>query len=419
MHLSLDIASIPFYSFGMKANMGILIRLKPNATQRQSLERHFGSNRWLWNHFLDKRRTEYQESKKGSTYLKDAAALTKLKHDGGHDWLNEVSVASLQRTLKHLDDAYKRFFKGKARFPNFKSKKSEQSYTLAGGIRIDGKRLIIPKFQEGLKFNRSLPDIDKINNVTIRRVASGKYYACLSVEAERSGLTTTRREIGIDMGLTDFAVFSDRKRIKAPKLFRKQQAALKRAQQHLSRKKKGSKRREIQKLKVARIHERIANARKDFLHKASSDVIRHYDTICVESLAVRNMMRNRSLAKSIADASWSRFLELLGYKAEWYGRKLVNVGRFYPSSKTCGECGFIHQGLRLIDREWTCPKCGAKLDRDVNAAGNILREGKRELGAAIPENRRGESARPKRTRSAKAALGETPNLPEAIHASRG
>ena len=403
----------------MNTNMGITIRIKPNATQRKLLASHFGANRWLWNYFLEKRRIEYQATKTGSNYVKDAAALTKLKHDGVHDWLNETSTASLQRTLKHLDDSYKRFFKGHAKFPRFKSKRHDQSFTLAGGIKVEEKRLIIPKFQEGFRFNRKLPAFKKVNNVTIRRTAGGIYYAALSVEAERDALPKTGVEVGVDMGLIDFAVFSTGERIKAPKLFRQQQARLKRAQQHLARKKKGSARREIQRRKVAIIHEQIANARKDFLHKASAFAVKRFDTICVEDLAVKNMIRNRALAKSIADVGWSEFIRQLSYKTQWYGRTLAKVGRFYPSSKTCSACGFIHQGLQLADRKWDCPKCGATHDRDLNSAVNILRECKRDFGAVIPENRRRGSGRPKRVRPARAAASEAPNPKRRLHASVG
>jgi putative transposase len=393
----------------MKVNNGIKIRLKPNASQRQLLEKQFGCNRFLWNYFLNKRRRDYQQTKKGSTYGKDAAALIALKHDGVHDWLNEASITSLQRTLKHLDNAYKLFFKGHARFPRFKSKKHEQSFTLAGVIRIKDKRLIVPKFQEGIKFHRDLPAFTKIRNVTIRRVASGKYYACLSVESEKAALPKTGKEAGIDLGLKDFAVFSNGARIKPPKRSRKQQAALRRARNHLSRKQQGSKRKEAQGKKLAKIHEKIANSRKDFLHKASAFAIRNFDTICIEDLSVENMLRNRALAKSIADAGWGQFVSYLSYKAKWYGRTLVKVGRFYPSSKTCGSCGSINQELTLADRKWACPSCGATHDRDLNSAVNILREGKRQFGAVIPENRRRGNVRPKQARLAGAVSGEASN----------
>ena len=358
----------------MDVNKSITFRVKPSATQRAKLEQHFGCNRFLWNHFLNKRREDYRRDKPGSTYFKDCLALTALKKSPGYEWMYEASIYSQQRTLKNLDDAYKCFFKGHARFPKFKAKRDDQSYTLSGEMSLKGNRICFPKFPEGLKFNREVPAFTKINSLTVKKTACGLYYVILSVEAEVEAKPSTGRQAGIDMGLIDFAVFSNGKRIKAPKHFRKHQATLKRAQQHLSRKKKGSKRREKQRQAVARIQRKIANSRKDFHHKASAFAVNSFDAIAIESLVVRNMMKNRKLSKSIADAGWSEFRRMLEYKAQWYGRELLQVGRFYPSSKACGECGFIHDSLPLGVREWDCKACGTKLDRDLNAANNILRE---------------------------------------------
>lgn len=358
----------------MNVNKGIVIRIKPNATQREKLAQHFGCNRFLWNHFLAKRQREYQADGMSSNYYKDAAELTALKRQDGNEWMYLTSVNSQQRTLKNLDDVYRRFFKGKARYPRFKAKRHEQSFTISGGISLEGKRVKLHKFSEGIRFNRELPEFEKINSVTIKKTSSGKYYAILSVEAEVSELPANDNACGIDLGLTDFAVFSNGKRIKPPKHFRKQQAALKRAQQHLARKKKGSKRKEKQRIKVAQIHEKIANSRKDFLHKTSAFAVKNFGFIGVEDLNVKGMVRNRSLAKSISDASWGEFLRMLEYKCQWYGRELVKVGRFYPSSKACNECGFIVRSLPLAIREWKCPECDATHDRDLNAAINVLRE---------------------------------------------
>lgn len=398
----------------MTVNKGIKMRIKPNAGQRRRLEAHFGANRWLWNYFLEKRTREYKESKRGSTYNKDAAELTRLKHDGVHDWLNETSVPCLQRTLKHLDGAYRAFVKGNARFPRFKSKKrGDASFTLSSArVAIRNKRVYLFKFTDGLKFDRKLPLFIKINNITISRVPSGKYYAVLSVEAEIAPLPSTGAEVGIDLGLKDFAVCSDGTVLARKRFTERYADELRRAQQHLARKKKGSLRRNKQKLKVANIHEKIANSRLNFLHQASARAVKNYDVLYLEDLAVKNMVRNRNLAKSISDAGWSEFIRQLEYKCSWYGKELRKIGRFYPSSKTCGECGFIHQDLRLSEREWKCPKCGEVLDRDLNAATNILAEGRREFGAAITENRRGDGVRPKQL-AAKASVVETLN-PEAM-----
>jgi len=371
----IDTHSIPIYHSGMKVNKGITIRISPSSQQRELLAKHFGHNRFLWNYFLSKRRNEYQEIKKGSTYNKDAAFLTKLRASPDHSWLQEVSVASQQRALKNLDDAYKRFFKKHSGFPSFKSKKQRQSFTVSGGVKIRDGKLCLPKFQDGIQFNRAIPPFNKINNITIYKAASGKYYASLSVEAEAQEKPITANVAGVDLGLKDFAVLSTGKRIKSPKFYVESQKELKTASQHLARKKKGSKRREKQRIKVARIHEKIANSRKDFLHKSSAYVINNFDTIVIEDLNIKGMVKNHSLAKHISDSGWSTFTQFLEYKAKWYGRELIKVGRFYPSSKTCNGCGYINQSLKLDQRTWTCAGCGSKHDRDLNASLNILSEG--------------------------------------------
>ncbi len=358
----------------MLVHKGIVIRVKPNAKQRAKLEQHFGHNRWVWNHFLAKRQEDYKRDKTSSDFYKDSAAFTKIKQQAEFDWLYEASRASTQRTLKTLDNACRQFFRGKAKVPRFKSKRHDQAFTVCGDISIRGNRICLPKFSEGLRFARDIPTFTKINNATVRKTADGHYYISLSVEVNVEAKPAAGQQVGIDLGLIEFAVLSNGKRIKAPKHFRRQQAALKRAQQHLSRKKKGSNRREEQRKKVAVIQRKIANSRRDFHHKASAFVVNNFDTIAVENLAVKNMIRNPSLSKSIADAGWGQFLDMLSYKARWYGRELLQVGRFYPSSKSCGGCGFIVDSLPLDVRHWDCPACESKLDRDVNAANNILRE---------------------------------------------
>ena len=372
------------------------MRIKPNSAQRKLLESHFGANRWLWNYFLEKRKREYQEHRKNSTYLRDAAELTKLKHDGEHEWLNDTSSVSLQRTLRHLDTAYNQFLKRLLRFPKFKSKKkNHKSFTLAGSIKIRGKRLVIPKFSEGLKFNRPLPTFAKINNVTISCSKSGKYYASLSVEAEVCDLPKTGSDVGIDLGLKCFAVRSDGSSLESTRPMKFYEQEMRKAQQHLSRKKVDSNRRQKQRAKVAKIHEKIANSRNDFLHKASIATIREYDTIYLESLVIRNLQKNTKLRRFIDDAGWYEFASKLDYKAKWYGKEVRKIGRFYPSSKTCAYCGFINQRLRLNEREWKCPQCERILDRDLNAAVNILAEGRRNFAPAMGENRRGDGVRPR------------------------
>lgn len=370
-------------------NKGIKIQIKPNDSQCQKIAQHFGANRWLWNYFLDKRKDEYKETKKSSTFKRDSVHLTKLRAE--INWLTEVSCGSQQRTLRQLDNTYNRFFKKIGRLPKFKSKKRQQSFALAGGIKIKGNRIYLAKFRDGLKFNRSLPPYNKVNSVTIKQTASGKYYAILSVEADTQPKLQTGQDTGLDLGIKDFIVMSGGTRLDSLPATNK----LKRMQQHLSRKKKGSGRFNKQCQKLALAHEKIANSREAFLHKISSDITRDFDFIAVEDLTVKNLMKNHVLAKAIAHASWGEFVRQLEYKSLWYGKKFIKVGRFYPSSKTCSDCGWVNQDLTLKDRQWVCGGCSVEHDRDINAARNILREGKLISGRLSPNNGRGESRRPK------------------------
>ena len=359
----------------MEVHKGIQVRIIPTKSQRESIERHFGHNRFVWNYFLEKRKREYEEEKKTSSFFKDSAALTLLKQE--KDWLYEVSVNSQQRTLKNLDAAYRAFFRKKAKFPNFKTKSGNQSFSCAANLKIEGNKIYISRFKDGFRFRRKLPEFIDLKNVTIKKTASGKYYAVLCVVSKVAELPKTGREVGIDLGLTDFAVFSNGSKIKTPKFFREHENALKKAQKHLDRKKKGSKRRQKQRIKVAKIHEKIANSRKNFLHNASSFTVKHFDFVGLESLAVTNMVKNRKLSKSISDAGWSEFARQLSYKGEWYGKTIVQIGRYFPSSKTCNSCGYLRPKLSLSERAWKCPTCDLVHDRDLNASLNILNEAKK------------------------------------------
>lgn len=366
----------------MEVETALIVRIKPNERQKKFLARCFGQNRFIYNYFLEQRRREYAENKTTSNYFKDCKRLTELKQT--NDWLYISPSNSQQRTLKHLDDAFKRFLKGKAGHPKFKSKKGEQSFNQRSTeVRVEGKRLYLFN-GEWLKFGRKLPEFKRLRSVTVRLTPAGDYYASLSVIMEKQPLPPTGTQTGIDLGLTDLAVFSTGKRVKAPKHFRRHQKRLKQAQQHLSRKVKGSKRRMKQRMKVAAIHRQIANARKDTLHKASAFAVRNHDVIAVESLAVTNMLKKRSVALSISDAGWGEFVRQLEYKSQWYGRKLLKVGRFYPSSKACSGCGWIHQGLKLSERVWTCQECGEEHDRDDNASKNILSEALKQSERQAP-----------------------------------
>jgi len=267
--------------------------------------------------------------------------------------------------------------------PNFKNKKSRQSYRLPGKkftFNQESSTIRIEKIGKiSIRLDQKIPEDAEYRSVTISKTPSGKYYASILVKINIEPKRLTGKMVGIDLGLKDLFIFSNGEKVDNPKHFRENQAKLKRAQQHLSRKKKGSARRDRQRIKVARIHEKIMNKRKDLLHKTSNQLVTNYDVICVEDLNVSGMVKNHCLAKAITDASWSSFVTMLEYKCNWYGKTLVKIDRFYPSSKTCGHCGYKLSKLDLGTREWQCPECGTHHDRDINAAKNILAKGFSDL----------------------------------------
>lgn len=355
-------------------------RLFPTKEQEVLLNKHFGCCRWVYNHFLNERKEQYQANKKSDNYYKQAATLAKLKKEEDTKWLKEVNSQSLQFALRSLDTAFLNFFRGNAQFPKFKSKKRKNTFTIPQSGKIENGKIIIPKFKEGIKVKLHREVKGKIGKMSITKTPTGKYYVSIFTEQEVEELPKTNKQVGIDLGLKEFVITSDNKKFKNNRHITKYAKQLKKAQQHLSRKQKGSNGFEKQKLKVARIHEKIANCRLDTLHKVSKELVKSYDLISVEDLNVKGMIKNHKLSKHIADASWGKFVTLLQYKCDWYGKKLVKVNRFYPSSKTCNVCGWINQDLNLSVREWTC-KNGHHLDRDENAAKNILKEGLKIISA--------------------------------------
>lgn len=301
--------------------------------------------------------------------------LTSLKKEEETLWLKDVNSQSNQQALKNLETAFNRFFKKKSGFPRFKSKKNGGSFRVPQHIKLDKTHLFIPKFKEGIRIKLHRQVKGEVKSTTITRKPSGKYYASILVEEVVNPKPKTNLGVGLDLGIKDLVITSYGNRFGNPKLTKKYKNALKKAQKDLSRKVKGSKRYNKQRLKVAKIHEKITNSRRDNLHKISTEIVSKYDLISIESLAVKNMVKNRNLSKAISDCGWRIFCDMLEYKCDWYGKELVKIDRFFPSSKTCHKCSFINQNLILDQREWTCPSCESVLDRDVNASINIYRQG--------------------------------------------
>jgi len=357
-------------------------RLYPTIEQEKILASHFGQARFVYNYFLRKRIDYYIENKdkekQSLNYHDTAKMLTELKQQAEFTWLKESNSQSLQQSLRHLDTAYAHFFRDGFKFPNFKKKSRKQSFTVPQHFNIDikTKLLHIPKLSP-IKIVLHRETEGKIKNVTISKTSSGKYFASVFCEIEKDiEPKQSGKEIGIDLGLKSFLVTSNGERIDAPKFLRKSEKKLARLQRLLSRKVKGSNNRNKARIKVARMHEKIANQRTDFLHKLSHRLVSENQAIFAEDLHVKGILANHCLAKSVSDAGWIEFVRQIKYKSEWSGACFGQIDRFFPSSKRCHQCGWINESLTLSDRKWTCQGCGQIVDRDFNAAQNILQFGK-------------------------------------------
>lgn len=342
-------------------------RLYPTEPQKELIAKHIGSSRFVYNLALETKTTAYLGSKHNYSAFDLVKQLPELKKE--LPWLKEVNSQSLQQAIQNMDIAFKKFFKG-AGFPKFKSKhKGKQSFSIPQNVIVENDLLIIPKFKEGIKMSLHRPTKGTIKSATISVTPTGKYFVSILCDTKEEIPTkasiTESTTIGIDLGIKDFAITSEGEVFENPKYLRKAQSKLKYVQRKYS-KHKGKR----TKQKLALLHEKAANQRKDFLHKVSTKLIRENQTIALETLAVKNMVKNHNLAQSINDVSWSTFVSMLEYKAEWYGKNILRIGQFTPSSKTCS-CGVINKGLKLSDRKWTCKSCGTTHDRDILAACNI------------------------------------------------
>ena len=389
-------------------------RLDPTQEQQILLNKHFGSVRWSYNYFLNQRKNEYLNNKKSITYNQQSKSLTQLKQNEETDWLKDVNSQSLQYSLKCLDQAYQNFFNKRTKFPNFKSKKSKNSFTCPQFVRNEDNLLFIPKFQEGIKMIMERKIKGLIKKATISKTPTGKYFVSILTELDYQPVSKTNQSIGIDLGIKDFLVLSNGTKIKNHRFLKHYEKILTENQKYLSRKTKGSNRYEKQRLKVARIYEKITNSRMDLIHKTTTSLVKKFDTIYLEDLNVKGMMKNHKLAKAIGDVSWGKFIDTLEYKAKWNDKQVIHIDRFFPSSKTCSKCGWINNQLTLKDRNWTCPECGSIHDRDFNAAINILNEGYRKnISDGTSDYERGAKINPKKLGISHETLKKRePNVPE-------
>ena len=341
-------------------------RLYPTEPQKELIAKHIGHSRFVYNLALETKNSAYIGAKHNYSAFDLVKQLPELKKE--FPWLKEVNSQSLQQSIQNMDIAFKKFFKG-AGFPKFKSKRGRQSFSIPQNVIVEGSLLIIPKFKEGIKMSLHRPTKGIIKSATISVTPTGKYFVSILCDTKEDIPTKAPIEesttIGIDLGIKSFAITSEGEVFENPKYLRKAQSKLKYVQRKYS-KHKGKR----TKKKLAKLHEKVSNQRKDFLHKTSSELVKNHDSLALETLAVKNMVKNHNLSQAINDASWSTFVSMLEYKTDWYGKNILRIGQFAPSSKTCF-CGVINKDLKLSDRTWTCKSCGTTHDRDILAACNI------------------------------------------------
>ena len=378
--------------------MAYRCRAYPDRAQQQVLARTFGCVRVVWNRTLAARNARWQTESRSTSYAQTDAALTVMKKDPDLAFLCDVSSVPLQQTLRHQQKAFAAFFAKRARYPRFKSRRGRQAahYTRSAFSMRDGV-LRLAKTTAPLRFVWSWPDVDVTTldpaMVIVCREPDGRWYVTFTIDtASPEPLQETGHTVGVDLGVTDFAVTSDGERIANPRCLQRKARNLARYQRRMARRQQGSANRVKAAAKVARAHRKVRCARRDYLHRVSTRLVRSADTIVIEDLYVVGMLRNRHLARSISDCGWGEFRRQLEYKCQRYGRRLVVIDRWFPSSKTCSACGYLFAELSLSTRQWTCPSCRARHDRDLNAAKNILAAGLAVTACGAGVRHRGSSS---------------------------
>lgn len=366
--------SLSFCIMRIMKHKALKYRFYPTPEQTELLAKTFGCVRFVYNHILDWRSKEYSLHGRKIGYFETTKQIPILRKQ--YTWLQEVSSVAIQQTLRNQDSAFSNFFAKRAKYPGFKRKGGHESFRLlSGSFRLKDGKVFMPKSEQPLKIKWSKPLEGKVKSMTISKDCSDRYFVSFCTEQDIQPLPQIEKSIGIDLGLTDFAVTSDGEKIKPLKALARHQFKVAKLQKRLAKKKKGSKNRNKARLKVAKAYAKIADCRKDWLHKLSTRIVRENQTIALEDLNVAGLVKNHKLAKAISDASWSEFVRLLEYKADWYGRTIAKCSPFFPSSQICSACGHRDGKKPLHVRKWTCSSCNTELDRDYNAAKNILAVG--------------------------------------------
>ncbi len=367
-------------------------RLYPNEAQKQKLARTFGCSRWVYNWALETKTKAHYQDEESLSFTDLSSRLTSKKKEEETKWLSEVSAVTLQQSLRNLNQAFTNFFEGRAEYPSFKSKKGDQTARYVGtafDIREEnGKRKLRLSKMPGLiniRWSRELPS--KPSSCTVTKNAAGQYHVCFVCTEEVRRLPRVNGEggdlefVGVDLGIESLAVLSTGEKVGNPRWFENEQERLRREQQKLSRKEKGSNNWERQRKRVAKVHQRIQDRRKDFIEKLTTRLVEKFDVIVVEDLSVKNMQQDGNLARHITQAGWNQIVRRLRDKCEWYGRTLVIADKWFPSSQRCSECGHVDGKKPLSVRDWTCSECGTCHDRDINAAKNLSRVGQTRIQA--------------------------------------